>query len=124
MINEHKVDEQWVRDFFQMVDRLDPAEYITHFAKDGQVVFGNQPPVMGKRAIEKALTEFYGQLKVMRHTVQRIWVEPGVTISQALVHYTRHDGQEFDLPATTIIDEPGEQVKKMQFFMDMSPLFS
>jgi hypothetical protein len=53
MLNEHKVDEQWVRDFFQMVDRLDPAEYLTHFAKDGQVVFGNQPPVMGKPPLKR-----------------------------------------------------------------------
>ena len=106
-----------------MVDRMDPAEYITHFAEDGQVVFGNQPPAVGHANIQQALTEFYKTLRVMRHTVERIWVEPGATISQATVHYERQsDGKAFDLPATTIIDEPGERVRKMQFFMDLSPL--
>lgn len=117
------IDEAWGRQFFTMVDRIDAQEYVSYFAPDGQVVFGNDQPITGHEAILSAMKQFYGSLESMHHAIANLWVENGDTlISQAVATYQPKQGKQVSLPVVTIINLAGEKVRKVQFYMDLSPL--
>jgi ketosteroid isomerase-like protein len=105
-----------------MVDRIDAVEYASYFTQDGQVIFGNQPPITGKADIQKAMQAFYDSLSAMHHQIENLWVHPGTVVSQAVAHYTRKDGKTVDLPVVTVINLRGDKVHKVQFYMDITPL--
>ncbi len=117
------INEAWGRAFFQMVDRIDAAEYVTHFTEDGQVVFGNRPPITGKATIQQSMQEFYDSLSAMHHQIENLWVHPDTVVSQAVAHYTRKDGKTVNLPVVTVINLLGDRIRKVQFYMDINPLY-
>ena len=118
---QQPIDERWGRAFFQMVDRIDAAEYVSYFTEDGQVVFGNQPPISGKADIQKSMQQFYNSLSAMHHQIESLWALADTVISQAIAHYTRQDGKTVDLPVVTVINLLGD---KVQFYMDINPLYA
>ena len=121
------INEQWGHDFFTMVDRKNADEYSTHFAQDGQVIFGNQPPITGKENIRQGMTQFYAGLNSMHHEIANLWVPaPNVIVNEAVAHYEQKSGKKVGFPVVTVIHVvPGtEKVQKVQFYMDMTPLES
>ena len=121
------INQQWGHDFFTMVDRKNADEYSTHFAEDGQVIFGNQPPISGRENIRQGMTQFYAGLESMHHEIANLWVPvPNVIVNEAVAHYVQQGGKAVSFPVVTVINVvPGtEQVRKVQFYMDMTPLES
>ncbi len=121
------INEQWGHRFFQMVDRKNADEYSTHFAKSGQVIFGNDAPISGKETIQQGMAKFYAGLESMHHEIEHLWVSaPDTVVNRAMAHYVMQGGKHVDVPVVTVIDlVPGtEQVQKVQFYLDMTPLRS
>lgn len=123
--NKELIDESWGHAFFTMVDRKNADEYYTYFMDNGQVIFGNDPPIQGKEAIRQGLAQFYTGLESMHHEIDHLWVPaPNTVVNRATAHYVMTGGKHVDVPVVTIIDvAPGTQlVQKAQFYMDMTPL--
>ena len=121
------INEQWGRTFFEMVDRKNADEYSTHFTEDGQVIFGNDPPIKGKENIHQGITKFYNGLESMHHHIANLWVPaPDTVVNQAVAVYVQKGGRQISLPVVTVINVAAgtELVRKVQFYMDMSPLKS
>ncbi|MBO0931969.1 nuclear transport factor 2 family protein [Fibrella aquatilis] len=117
------INEQWGYDFFRMVDRMDPDEYVIYFQPDGRVIFSNDPPIVGTEAIRQAMQQFYATIDSMHHEIVHLWAESNTVISRAEAQYVRKaDGKAVNLPAVTIIDLVGDKVQQVQFYMDMTPL--
>lgn len=69
------------------------------------------------------MNQFYDTLTSMHHRIVQLWVEPDTVISRAEAQYVRKaDGKAVALPVVTIIELAGDKVKRVQFYMDMSPL--
>ena len=121
------IDEQWGRQFFTMVDRKNADEYSTHFTDDGQVIFGNQPPISGREAVRQGMGQFYAGLNSMHHEIANLWVPaPNIIVNEAVAHYEQKNGKKVSFPVVTVIHvaEGTELVRKVQFYMDMTPLES
>lgn len=58
----------------------------------------------------------------MRHTVLNEWRVDDTIIHELVVTYTRHDGSQVAIPATTIYRLTGDLVSEYQIYIDLAPL--
>ncbi len=118
------VDQTFARDFFTMVDRKNAQEYTSYFVEEGSVTFGNQAPLKGEKAILEGMTKFYDSLESMHHEIHNLWTESGVIISEAIAHYVNKGStKRVDIPVVTIVNLDGALVERVQFYMDIAPLY-
>jgi ketosteroid isomerase-like protein len=115
---------EWVRRIFEAVDAGDARRFSAVFAEDGQFVFGNAPPVVGRPAVEQAVVGFFASIRGCRHELSRFWPAAGHCAMDGTVTYLRHDGRELTLPFANVFVLRGEQVVEYRVYVDLAPLFA
>ena len=63
--NKSFISQEWVREYFATVDKLNVDNIIANFVEDGQFRFGNAEPAVGKEAIRDALVEFFSAINAL-----------------------------------------------------------
>ena len=114
--------EAWIADYFTMVDRLDPEELVTWYAKDGSFRFANQPPAQGKSAMVAALKQFYGLINSMNHEKTGCWADGHSGAWEAIAHFETKDGHKVSLPAVSTLRVRDGLIYEFRFVMDAAPL--
>lgn len=117
----------WITDYYADVDAMRLEPYVAHHAEDAVVIFGNNPPAVGKDAIGAAIGGFWTMIGGMRHEVHHRWdVNDGATaVLEVTTHYTTHGGAHVPLPCVSILDRnPEGQVTSLRIHIDMAPLFA
>lgn len=119
----------WARALYrEAVDRKDAAGFAAVFIEKGTLRFGNQPLIVGRENIEKAITQFFLAMAELRHEFTAISREENTWFLEALVTYTRHDGGVVTVPAMTVfaMEETGERpmARECCIYVDLAPLFA
>ncbi len=107
------------------VDRRDAKAYASVFADDGWVQFGNNPPLVGRAAIEPAIAQFFTVMDTVSHKEVATTYCDGVLTLEALVTYTVR-GQTVTVPAASVYvmakgDAPMAEICRI--YVDLAPLF-
>jgi hypothetical protein len=111
-----------VRRFLTQTRSVD--EFISYFSENAEYVFANNPPIVGRKQIQESSTQFRKRLKGVIHEIENIWEFGDVVICEMNVTYLRPDGQTLTLPCTDLIEMDGNLFKKLQVFMDITPVFA
>jgi hypothetical protein len=121
----------WARDLYATsVDRKDAAGFAAAFTPEGTLTFGNSPTLVGRDAIREAIAHFFSAFVSLRHEARGAWLDGEVLTLEAIVTYTRHDGQQVAIPAVTIFHLAGgtEQgtptADQCRIYVDLTPLFA
>jgi ketosteroid isomerase-like protein len=115
---------EWIREYFRTVDRMDMEGYLALHTDDVRFRYGNAPTTIGKEAIRAGLTQLWGSIGGLRHDIARTWDTEDSGVSEANVVYTRKDGSQVGIPATTVMRKRGNLVEDIRIYMDLAPLFA
>ncbi len=121
--------EAWARELYhEHVDRKDAAGFAAIFAENGQLRFGNEVPIVGRKNIETAIAQFFQAMESLRHEFQTISIDGDAIFLAAVVTYRRHDGKVVSVPAMTVFRTEGEakifRARSCDIYVDLAPLFS
>ena len=114
--------EDWMTEYFAMVDTRDLDEFLTWYADDATFRFANQPPARGKEAIRAVLEQFYGLVTSMHHEKTGCWADADSGAFEAVAHVVTTDGVCADLPAVSTLRVRDGLVHEFRFVMDAAPL--
>ena len=118
------VGKAWLTAYFQMVDRLDPEEFVTWYAEDCVFRFGNAPAVQGKPAIIAVLRGFYALISAMRHEQTGSWADADSGVFEALAHFETAGGNSLVLPVMTSLRTREGKITRLLMVMDAAPLLA
>lgn len=117
----------WITDYYSDVDGMRLEPYVARHAENAEVVFGNNPPAVGRAAIGEAIGGFWTLIGGLRHEVHHRWdVDDGATVVlEVTTHYTTHGGTAVPLPCVSILDRDAEGlVTSLRVHIDLAPLFA
>ena len=114
--------EDWMVEYFAMVDTRDLDEFLSWYADDAAFRFANQPPAKGKPAIRTVLEQFYGLITSMRHERTGSWADADSGAFEAIAHFVTVDGVHADLPAVSTLRVRDGLVREFRFVMDATPI--
>ncbi|HET7459247.1 MAG TPA: nuclear transport factor 2 family protein, partial [Gemmatimonadaceae bacterium] len=94
--------------------------------------FGNAPTITGRDAIREAIAGFFTAFVSLSHESKGAFLDGDTLILEAVVTYTRHDGQLVSVPAVTIFriagiapNDGGRPVAdQCRIYVDLTPLFA
>ena len=116
----------WITDYYADVDGMRLSAYVDRHTDDAEVVFGNNPPAVGKQAISEAIGGFWSMIGGLSHERRNLWfVDDGRTaVLEALLHYTTKGGAEVSVPCVSILDRADDgRVSSLRVHIDLAPLF-
>ena len=109
---------------FQAIDSMDADKFVTFLTEDAQFKFGNNPKVVGKEAVKKAVKDFFSSINGLSHKVINTWSHPDTVICQGEVTYTRKDDSKVTIPFVNIFGMKENLVKDYWIYIDVAPLFA
>jgi ketosteroid isomerase-like protein len=115
---------EWLAKLFDAIDAKDAPWFASFISEDGEFIYGSQPPVKGREAIEAYIEQFLDSVESLSHRVSRCWSTPGAVICQGAVTYTRLDGSRVTLPFLNVFDLEAGRIGRYQVFVDPGPLFA
>jgi ketosteroid isomerase-like protein len=113
-----------VNQAFQLVEDNNVDEYIKGFTDDAIYKIGNLDPVIGPEAIKAFAAPIVENFSKVSHDVKNMWETDDTVFAEMVLTYDRKDGKSFDIPCIDIIEFEGDKVKKLQSYIDVSPLFA
>jgi ketosteroid isomerase-like protein len=114
----------WLTAFYGDVDAMRMPEFLTHFTPDGRVVFGNNPPAVGRQQIEAAIGGLWSAIAGLRHQFVNVWDNGAGAVLEASITYDRKDGKSVVLPCVSVFDRRDGKVSDLRIHMDIGPVFA
>ena len=117
----------WIDDYYADVDAMRLEAFVGRHSDDAVVVFGNNPPSVGKEAIRAAIGGFWSIIGGLRHERRNLWfVDDGATaVLEVVSHYTTKSGAEVSVPCVSLLDRnAGGKVTSLRVHIDLAPLFA
>ncbi len=116
--------DDWINELFAAVDRMDSDKFVTYLSEDAQFRFGNASPAKGRDSIKKAVSDFFGTIKALRHRVLNVWNVGDSVFSEFEVTYTRKDGEKVMVPGLNLFRMKGEKIQDYKIFIDITPVYA
>ncbi|AFY71683.1 hypothetical protein Pse7367_3446 [Thalassoporum mexicanum PCC 7367] len=113
-----------VKKAFELVEANNVDDYIKGFTEDAIYKISNLDPVIGPAAIKEFAAPIMDNFTSVTHDIKNMWEQGDIVFAEMIVVYNRKDGKSFDIPALDIIEFEGDKVKKLQSFIDVSPIFA
>jgi ketosteroid isomerase-like protein len=117
----------WIDDYYADVDAMRLEPFVERHSDDAVVVFGNNPPAVGKEAIRAAIGGFWSMIGGLRHERRNLWfVDDGATaVLEVVTHYTTKGGAEVAVPCVSLLDRNADgKVTSLRVYIDLAPLFA
>ena len=114
----------WVKNYYAVVDSMDIEKFGPLHTEDVRLRFGNAEPVVGRDAVVRGIAGFWASIKGLRHNFVQTWEEGDVEIVEALIDYTRHDGQVVTVPCTSVLRKRGDLLQDLRIYIDISPVYA
>ncbi len=117
----------WIDDYYADVDAMRLEAFVERHSDDAVVVFGNNPPSVGKEAIRAAIGGFWSIIGGLRHERLNLWfVDDGATaVLEVVTHYTTKGGAEVPVPCVSLLDRDADgKVTSLRVHIDLAPLFA
>ncbi|MTD56073.1 cytochrome P450 [Amycolatopsis pithecellobii] len=118
---------QWIDDYYADVDAGNLDGFLNRHAPDASVVFGNNPPAVGRAAIRAAIGGLFAAVSLMRHEKHNVWpVGDGKSaVVELSVLYRTHGGAEVRLASVALLDrDDAGLVTSLRVFTDLAPLYT
>lgn len=112
----------WLADVYEDVDAQDADAFADRFAPDATLRFANADPARGPEEVRRVIGAFFEDLAGLEHRPRSVLERDGAVVFEAHVTYTLPDGDEVTVPATTVIERPGEAIEAMRIYVDLAPL--
>jgi ketosteroid isomerase-like protein len=117
----------WIDDYYADVDAMRLEAFVERHSDDAAVVFGNNPPAVGKEAIGAAIGGFWSMIGGLRHERHNLWfVNDGATaVLEVVTHYTTKGGAAVPIPCVSLLDRNTDgKVTSLRVSIDLAPLFA
>lgn len=120
----------WARDLYaNAVDRKDAAGFAAVFTPDAWLRFGNNPRLEGPETIREAIAGFFQAMVSLSHESKGTFLDGDTLFLEAVVTYTRHDGNKVSVPAMTVFHLAGKHQGRImadncRIYVDLAPLFA
>lgn len=123
----------WAQNLYaESVDNKDAAGFAAAFTRDAWLQFANAPRISGREAIDAAIAQFFTSFRDLRHESRGAWLQDDTLILEAVVTYTRHDGQQVTIPAVTILHlaaagdhgHASPLADQCRIYVDLTPLYA
>jgi ketosteroid isomerase-like protein len=116
---------EWYLSYLKVLDDKDVEGYGAFLSEDCVMQSNNNPPVKGKIAILKYLSEYWSTFGSLMHDLLNIYGSDSAFVLEALNHYQRKDGKTATLRAVAFTDrnEAG-LVSSVRFYTDTTELFT
>ena len=116
---------RWYLDYLSAMDRKDPDAYGAFLADGCVLQMNNQPPVVGKAAVQEGLAAYWRSFGAIEHDLDNIYGDDRRFALEALNHYTRLDGGAVTLRALAFTDrDEAGLVTSVRLYTDTGPLFA
>jgi len=109
---------------FAAIDRKDADGFVSFLTKDACFRFANAPVIRNKEDIRNAVSQFFSNIKGLRHHIHGVWEQNNIMICEGEVTYIRLNGSDLTLPFVDIIRMEGDLIADYRIYMDISPLGS
>jgi limonene-1,2-epoxide hydrolase len=116
------VNRQTLDQLFAAIDARDADRFAAFLTEDGRFVYGSNPAVEGRAAVRDFVAGFFGQLKALRHSVEKVWEHPGELVMRGRVSYTLPDDRVVTVPFVNVFTLAGEKIRAYEVFVDPTPL--
>jgi ketosteroid isomerase-like protein len=113
-----------VKNFYAAVDAMNMADFLAQFTDDARVVFGNNPPALGKDAIGGAIGGLWSAIDGLRHRFINVWTHGSTHILEVTTTYFRKDGKTVNYPCVSIVEARDGKVADLRIHIDISTLFA
>lgn len=118
----------WTTTYYDDVDAMRLEPYVAQHAEDAEVIFGNNPPAVGRAAIADSIGGFWSAIGGLRHERRNVWsVNDGDTaVLEVVTHYTTKGGAAVAVPCVSILDRDPSTglVTSLRVHIDLAPLFA
>jgi hypothetical protein len=117
----------WVSDYYADIDALKLDSFVERHSEDARIVFGNNPPVTGSKAIEELVAVMFGPLSGLRHERRNTWYLDGgdTAVVEALVHYSTKGGGQVAVPSVSLVDRGSDGlVRSLRVYVDVAPVLA
>ncbi len=115
----HKIDA-----LFASIDQNDTEAFLGFLTDDAEFRFGSAPPVQGRDAIGRAVSEFFASIAGCTHVLSETWTGPDSFACEGEVTYERIDGSRITLPFADMFSLRGEKICGYRVYIDIAPLFA
>lgn len=116
---------EWYLAYLQAVDTKNVEVYATYLAEDCVMHSNNNPPVQGKAAIMKFLSDYWAMFASLEHDLLNIYGSDAAFVLEALNHYKRNDGKPVTFRAVAFTDRNASGlVTSVRFYTDTTLLFA
>lgn len=113
-----------IKRYYEAVDAMDLDAFKALHSADARVTFANHAAAVGPEQIAGAIGAFWSTIGGLKHTFLNRWDNPGETILEAAVCFTRKDGQSVTIPSVSILKPDGDKVGELRIFVDVAPIYA
>ena len=116
----------WIDDYYADVDAMRLGPFVERHSDDAAVVFGNNPPAVGKEAIGATIGGFWSMIGGLRHERRNLWSvgDGDSAVVEAVTHYTTKGGAAVPVPVVSLLDRNADgKVTSLRIYIDLAPLF-
>jgi ketosteroid isomerase-like protein len=107
---------------YSAVDAMDAKDVASFVAENVTFKLGNFDTLNGRADVENANASFFETIKAMRHTISGIWESGSTAFCDGLVHYTRKDLSEHEVPFATRLEVQDGKITDYRIYVDISGL--
>lgn len=104
------------------MDAMDAKDVASFVAENVTFKLGNFDAINGRTDVETANASFFETIKAMRHTISGIWESGSTAFCDGLVHYTRKDLSEHEVPFATRLEVHDGKITDYRIYVDISGL--
>jgi hypothetical protein len=113
-----------IKRYYETVDSMDLAAFKAMHSDNARVVFANFPAAEGPDQIAGAIGQFWSTIGGLKHSFINRWDNPGESILEVAVDYTRKDGSSVTIPCVSILKPDGDKVGELRIFIDVAPIYA
>ncbi|MBZ0203812.1 MAG: nuclear transport factor 2 family protein [Ignavibacteria bacterium] len=116
--------KNWLEKIGKSIDAKDAKGFSEFITDSGSFRFGNQPEVIGRKAIEDYVAAFFGMIGSSEHEIVNFWDSGVHVIWEGRVTYTRLDEKVVPVNFTNIFYMKDGLIEKYNIYIDNTPLFA
>ena len=115
----------WIDDYYADVDAMRLEPYVERHSDDAAVIFGNNPPAVGKEAIRAAIGGFWSMIGGLRRAAQPLVRQRRRHRGAGGRHPLHDQGWRGGRGALRLYPRPGRrrQGHLLRVHIDLAPLF-
>lgn len=125
-LSANEIQSDWISHYYADIDAMRVQSFVNRHSEDAVLVFGNNPPLVGKAAIAEAMKQFWDLLESSYHERRNLWFadEGDTAIVEWHVHYETKSGRKFTVPSVSVLDRgPDGLVTSLRVHVDLAPLY-